>query len=457
MSEISHLCLATIWQALGADASTLAAIQHIGTGDLPSCYAVTDFASGSIAAAALAVAELASHAGGQLSAVRVDRQLASMWFGWSIRPIGWQLPAAWDALAGDYRARDGWIRLHTNAPHHRLAALSVLGGHADRASLAKAVARWPANELEHAVINAGGCAAQMRTVAAWQAHPHGMAVNSEPLIHLSTTAPGPARDWQVSAARPLAGLRVLDLTRVLAGPVATRFLAGFGAEVLRIDAPGWDEPGVIPEVTLGKRCARLDLRTAADRATFEALLGSADLLLHGYRPGALDKLGYDAVTRQALAPGLIDVCLSAYGWSGPWQQRRGFDSLVQMSTGIAEAGMHWRQADQPVPLPVQALDHATGYMLAATAVRAVRQRLDTGCGTLARLSLARTAKLLGDLGSPAAQQALAVETPALQSPQIEETAWGAARRLLTPVAIDGIPMHWSLPASSLGSALPVWL
>ena len=139
---------------------------------------------------------------------------------------------------------------------------------------------------------------------------------------------------------------------------------------------------MVPEVTLGKRCARLDLRRAEDRATFEALLSEADILLHGYRPSALDRLGFDPGTRRGLSPGLIDVCLCAYGWSGPWAARRGFDSLVQMSTGIADAGMRWRNADKPVPLPVQALDHATGYLMAAVAIRGVSQRLvqGNGCG-----------------------------------------------------------------------------
>ena len=153
---------------------------------------------------------------------------------------------------------------------------------------------------------------------------------------------------------------------------------------------------VIPEVTLGKRCARLDLEDGAGREQFEVLLSQADILMHGYRPGALDRLGYDQATRRSISPGLIDISLSAYGWSGPWATRRGFDSLVQMSVGIAETGMHWQRSTKPVPLPVQALDHATGYFMAATAIRAVTRRLEEGFGTEARLSLARTAKLLTD-------------------------------------------------------------
>nr|WP_252977095.1 CoA transferase [Pseudomonas psychrotolerans] len=147
-------------------------------------------------------------------------------------------------------------------------------------------------------------------------------------------------------------------------------------------------------MTLGKRCARLDLRRPADRRVFEALLEEADVLVHGYRADALERLGYGAAQRRALQPALIDVSLCAYGWTGPWALRRGYDSLVQLSCGIAAAGRDWQQAQQPVPLPVQALDHATGYLMAAAVIRGITGRLREGRVLSARLSLARTACLL---------------------------------------------------------------
>jgi crotonobetainyl-CoA:carnitine CoA-transferase CaiB-like acyl-CoA transferase len=263
-------------------------------------------------------------------------------------------------------------------------------------------------------------------------------------------------DWQPTASRPLSGIKVLDLTRVLAGPVATRFLAGFGARVLRIDPPDWDEPGVIPEVTLGKNCARLDLRQAADRARFDTLLADCDLIVHGYRPGALDRLGYGLDRRRALRPGLIDISLCAYGWSGPWSERRGFDSLVQMSCGIADRGMGWRQTDRPVPLPVQALDHGTGYLLAAAAIDAIRRRLTDRSGSAVRLSLARTAELLKQAPNEKKQIPLFPETEADWASAIEQSDWGPARRLLPPAMIEGAPMVWNNPARALGSAPLDW-
>ncbi|WLG55740.1 CoA transferase [Pseudomonas extremorientalis] len=425
-------------------------------GALPSAFAVTDLAVASIGAAGQAVAQLIQQQTGRLPGVSVDRRLASFWFSSSIRPVGWETPPLWDPVAGDYASADGWIRLHTNAPHHRAAAERVLGKVADRIAMANKVATWNTAELEQAIVDEGGCAAQMRTWQAWQTHPQGLAVNAEALVQRQTFATSVKKPWLGSVARPLAGLKVLDLTRVLAGPVASRFLAGLGADVLRIDSPTWNEPGVVPEMTLGKRCARLDLKSAQDREVFERLLKDADIVFHGYRADALEQLGYSASELQTLAPGLIDVSLNAYGWSGPWRNRRGFDSLVQMSSGIAAAGMAWKQADKPVPLPLQALDHATGYLMAASAIQALSERLKSGRGGSALLSLARTAKLLVDAGQVPEQPALRAEQPSDQGLVVEQTAWGQAHRLLPPATISGTPLQWDLPAGELGSHRAQW-
>jgi crotonobetainyl-CoA:carnitine CoA-transferase CaiB-like acyl-CoA transferase len=227
--------------------------------------------------------------------------------------------------------------------------------------------------------------------------------------------------------------------------------------VLRIDPPDWDEPAVVPSVTLGKRCARLDLNVAEGRAIFDALLSQADVLVHGYRPGALDNLGYDQARRRALSPGLIEVSLDAYGWQGPWASRRGFDSLVQMSAGIADLGMREGKASKPTPLPVQALDHGTGYLMAAAAVRGVTERLKGGRGAEARLSLVRTAKFLADYRAASDEQLLVGEQSSDWNSQIEQTEWGDARRAKPPLVVAGTPMRWDRPARALGSASAHWL
>jgi hypothetical protein len=455
MTATAQRFLDSAWRSLGGGADRLGSVSFASEGSLPSAFPATDFAGAAMAGAALAVAELAGLAGGGRPAVTVDRRLASFWFGGSLRPIGWTLPNPWDPVGGDYRTLDGWIRIHANASRHRAAALSVLGAGPEPAEVARAVRGWRKTELEQAVVDAGGCAAEMRSDADWAAHPQGGAVAREPLVHLDLRL-SRAPDLPVDRSRPLSGIRVLDLTRVLAGPVATRFLAGYGAEVLRLDPPDWDEPAVVPEVSLGKRLARLDLRKAAGRAVFEDLLSRAHILVHGYRAKALEALGYGAEARRALAPALIDVSLDAYGWTGPWAGRRGFDSLVQMSAGIAQAGMDRAGSDRPRPLPVQALDHATGYLMAAAAVRGLTERIVNGRSAEARCSLARTASFLVEGGPAEDAEPLRPESGEDVAQAIEATAWGKARRLAPPVEIEGVPMRWHLPAAPLGSAPPEW-
>jgi len=446
MTTSADLFLASICSALGHTRQ----VSFTGSESLPSVYAATDLAAASIGAAGLAVARLM----GGTPKVEIDRRLASLWFGWSFKAEGWEPPPAWDPVAGDYRAADGWIRLHTNAPRHRQAALSVLDAPAERTAVAAAVLRWNKDDLETRIVAAGGCAAAMRSSADWLAHPQGAAVAAEPLIALSGHD-APPKAWKPRPGRPLAGIRVLDLTRVLAGPVATRFLAGYGAEILRIDPPDWDEGAVIPEVTLGKSCARLDLQKAEDRTRFETLLAETDMLVHGYRADALETLGYGETARRDLNPNLIDVSLNAYGWTGPWRGRRGFDSLVQMSAGIAATGMAEFQRDRPTPLPVQALDHATGYLMAAAAVDALTRRQRGEGVTAARLSLARTAQLLAEGGVKEHGAAFAASDADWQD-EPEMTDWGPARRLRPPARIEGVPLSWDRPASRLGCTEANW-
>ncbi len=448
--------LSQFWTGLGGAANDTRHVGFTGSGALPSVFAVTDLAAAAIGAAGLAAAELLALRHDGFPPVTVDRRLASLWFGTSLRPQGWTIPPPWDPIAGDYRAADRWIRLHTNAPAHRAAALAVLGVEAEKDAVAKAVSGWQADALETAVVERGGCAAAMLSSEEWSAHPQGQAVGTEPLFHLTRTGPGAQPDWPVPPDRPLRGIRILDLTRVLAGPVATRFLAGLGADVLRIDPPWWEEPGIVPEVTLGKRCARLDLRDQAQRARLEDLLAQADVLVHGYRSDALTRLGLDAARRRTIRSDLIDVALDAYGWTGPWAARRGFDSLVQMSTGLAESGMRAFGRDRPTPLPVQALDHAAGYLMAAAVLRGIAERLRLGTGLEARTSLARIAAVLTAHPTDPALGPIQPEKPIDLAPAVEMTAWGPARRLQSPVAIGRFPLCWDKPAVGLGGSEPAW-
>jgi len=376
--------LETAWTALGGPALPSGALRVLGRAGLASPLAVEELALGAVAAQLLAARELAR----QPLAVELDA--AGVGFSFRSeryarqgdRPAG----AGFAPLSRFWRTADGWIRLHGNYPHHRAAIERVLGP----GSPAAAIGRWRGEELETAVVEEGGAAALVRTAAEWAAHPQGRAVAALPLLRLTRVADAPARDV------PPAGLRVLDLTRVIAGPVATRTLAAHGADVLRLDHPGLpDDPAGLLDTGAGKRSASLDLTTPFGRVTLEELLAGADVVVQGYRPGALDAFGLDPAALAERHPHLAVVRLRAWGEHGPWAYRRGFDSLVQAASGIAdtlasEAG--------PGVLPAQALDHGTGHLAAAAALRAVARRRDEGGVWCAELSLAQLAHWLLSAG-----------------------------------------------------------
>ena len=434
-------------EALSQGPAVPARVAHEGAFQLTSVVDVSGLALAAVTAAAQQLAGLVGAA-----RVSIDRRRTELWCGMTLKPEGWALPEAWDPIAGNYRTRDGWIRLHTNVPRHLSAALRVLGADAERDAVARKVLSWNRLDLEQAIVEAGGVAAAMNGLSDWAAHPQGRAVATEPLIHWHESPR--SRPGLPAFAGDLAGLRVLDLTRVLAGPVATRFLAGFGASVLRIDPPEWREDGIEPEVTLGKACASLDLHEANDRTHFETLLSEAHVLVHGYRPGALDRLGFGESRRREINPDIIDVSLSAYGWTGPWRERRGFDTVVQVNSGLADEGMKRLGTDKPVQLPIQALDHATGYLMAAAALCALRLQRADGHARSARLSLARTAHMLISNGvrdpiAPTSSETCATELT-------EMTHWGPARRVAFPVALDGRGPFWQRQAAPFRSAKAEW-
>ncbi len=352
------------------------------------------------------------------------------------RPVG----MGFAPLSRFWRTADGWLRLHGNYAHHRAAAASVLGSD-DGAAVATAAARWRAEELESAVVAAGGAAAAVRTPEAWAGSPQGRAVAGLPLLALSRVAESAPR------RSALPGLRVLDLTRVIAGPVATRVLASHGADVLRVDGPRLPDlrEGLL-DTGSGKRHVVLDLAAARDRATVEELLAAADVVVQGYRPGALEAFGMDPAALAERHPHLVVVRLSAWGLRGPWAQRRGFDSLVQAATGIATV---CGTAQEPGALPVQALDHATGYLAAATVLAALVRQREEGGGWYGELSLAQTASWL--LAAPRDASAPAPDPDAGRYLQTLDSADGPVQVVAPP----GSP-PWTTAAVLPPAAEPRW-
>jgi CoA-transferase family III len=413
------------WAALGGDPAGLDRLTVTGPPvTLASSFPVTEAGVAAIGASLLAASPgpVALDTRQVAVALRSERHLLR---------DGVSPGSPFDPLSAFHRTSDGWIRLHANYPWHREAALAVLGG--DPAS----IAGWKAVDLEDALHAAGGVAAAVRNREAWRA----AAGEPPPLVGYRFLADAPPR----AARRP----RVLDLTRVIAGPVATRTLAAHGADVLRLDHPGRPEiPLQYWDMLPGKRSALLDL---ADAATREDLLAGADVVVTGYRPGALDRFG---LTPRALAqrhPGLVVVTLSAWGEDGAWGGRRGFDSLVQAACGIAVAE---GPSDEPGVLPAQALDHATGYLAAAAALLGLdRQRREGGTHHY-RLALAGTAAWLQDATPPPEVDAVAVDpAPHL----VEITAPDGVLTLAAPPGtVDGRPLTWPDPAPSFGTADARW-
>lgn len=354
---------------------------------------VADLAAGAVAAFA-AAADRYRHARGLApQGARLDPERIAASFGGDrmLRMAGRPVEG-FAALSGFFAAADGWVRTHANYPHHRarlLRALDLPDG-TDRAGCAARLRQLPAAAVEDAAAAHDAIAVRVRTEHEWATSPPGRAAASGPLVRM--LARDDTADRTVAGddpARPLTGLRVLDLTRVIAGPVAARALALLGAEVLRIDPPA------LPEITWqhaengqGKRTALLDLHTRRGRETWCRLLADADVLLTGYRPGALDALTGAPGT---IRPGLVHGRVCAWGWSGPWAARRGFDSIVQAASGIAVAE---GDSDTPGALPVQALDHASGYLLAAGVLDALAARHRDGRGRDVAVALARTAAWL---------------------------------------------------------------
>ena len=393
-----------LWRLVGLPPAAADAIALSGAEPaLPSSFRVGAAAQASIGAVTLAAAEIWRRRTGHAQAASVDMRHAALEFrsGSYLLVDGAAPPDPWDAIAGAYPCGDGrYVRLHTNFPHHRDGVLRLLGCDNTRAAVAAALLGWQAEAFETAATAAGLVVAAIRDFAAWDAHPHAAFISGVPVITLDRIGDAPPIPLPPAGTRPLSGIRALDLTRVIAGPVSGRVLAAHGADVLRITGPHLPSLGHAEiDVGRGKLQAALDLRTEADRASLRGLIANADIFTQGYRPGTLAARGFGPRDVAAIKPGIVYVSLSAYGEVGPWGGKRGFDSLVQSATGInlAEAEAAGTPG-KPRPLPCQALDHASGYLLALGALAGLLRRAEEGGSWRVGVSLAGTGHWLRGLG-----------------------------------------------------------
>jgi crotonobetainyl-CoA:carnitine CoA-transferase CaiB-like acyl-CoA transferase len=454
--------LSDIWTRAGGEAVALDAVTLSGEEpQLPSSFRVAAAAQASIAATGLAAAEIWRLRSGQSQRVAVDMRHAVVECRSEryLRVDGKPPPPAWDAIAGIYNTRDArFVRLHTNFPHHRDAVCRVLNCKAERGEVEAALMQWDAEAFETAACAAGGVVAMMRSREEWSALPQARALAEQPLVSIEKIGDAAPRPWP-AGDRPLAGLRVLDLSRVIAGPVAGRTLAAHGADVLLISGP--DLPA-IPWLTIdtgrGKLTGFVELKSGQGRDVLRALLASADIFSQGYRPRALASLGFSPQDAAQLNPGIVYVSLSAYGHAGPWAERRGFDSLVQTATGFNHAEGKAAGLEGPRELPAQMLDHATGYLMAFGAMMAKARQAREGGSWHVRVSLARTGHWLWDLGRLA--EGLATEDLKADAvkPFVEElpSGFGALRSVRHSAVLSKTPAFWERPAMPLGSAPPQW-
>jgi crotonobetainyl-CoA:carnitine CoA-transferase CaiB-like acyl-CoA transferase len=454
--------LAELWTSAGGDASALDAVTLTGEEpQLPSSFRVAAAAQASIAAAGLAAAQIWKLRSGQSQDVAVDMRHAVVECRSEryLRVDGKPPPPPWDAIAGIYKTRDQrYVRLHTNFPHHRGAVCKVLDCKPQRDHVQAALMQWDGEAFETAAYATGGVVAMMRSYQEWSDTPHAKALAALPAIQIEKIGEAPPKPWP-AGDRPLAGVRVLDLSRVIAGPVAGRTLAAHGADVLLISGP--DLPA-IPWLTIdngrGKLTSFVELKSEQGQGALRELLAQADVFSQGYRPRALAALGFSPQDAARINPGIVYVSLSAYGHAGPWAERRGFDSLVQTATGFNHAEGQAAGVEGPKELPAQMLDHATGYLMALGAMMAKGRQSREGGSWLVRVSLAQTGRWLWNLG----RVADGFQTADLKADEagrfLEDvpSGFGPLRAVVHSAVLSKTPALWARPAMPLGSHPPQW-
>jgi len=461
MSNDARAALDHLWALAGCNPAALDRVTLSGSDPvLPGTFKLGTAALATIGAAGLAAAELWRLRAGSGQTVSVDIKAAAAAFRSEryLRVNGQKPPDPWSPISGFYRAADGrWLQLHCNFPHHRDGVLRVLGCGAVREEVAAAVSGWKGAALEDELAAAGLCAALVRTAGEWREHPQAQAVAGLPLFEIARigdAAPEPCG----SGHRPLSGVRVLDLTRVIAGPVCGRTLAEHGADVLLVTAshlPSIDL--LVMDTGRGKLSAFLDLRRADEGERLRALIRQSDVFVQAYRPGALAGHGFSPEEVARLRPGIVYVTLNAYGHVGPWRERRGFDSLVQCVSGIAHEGGVAAGVDGPKHLPAQAVDHGSGYLAAFAVMAALARRAREGGSYLVRLSLAQTARWIDGLG-----RVDGASTPELRLEDIDDllqtsqTPFGVIRHVAPAARLSETPTRWARPAVPLGTHSAEW-
>jgi crotonobetainyl-CoA:carnitine CoA-transferase CaiB-like acyl-CoA transferase len=456
----SSRALANLWALGGLPHSALAHAQVPGADPiLPSSFAVGVAAQVPIAAAALAACELGHLRGQPRQDVSVNMTHAALecsaWFS-----LDGLVPNMWDAFSGLYACADGWVRVHTNFAHHRDGALRLMGldpASATRAQAEGAMKGKSALAFEQAAADAGLVVTALRSFDEWDAHPQGQSVAALPLITWERIGDAPPLPLPAVRAHalPLTGVRALDLTRILAGPVCGRTLAAYGADVMLVNSPLLPNIASIADTSRGKRSCHIDLHSAAGRDDLNRLIAQSHVFVQGYRPGGLEALGFGPQQLATIRPGVVCMSLSAYGHTGPWQARRGFDSLTQTAMGFNQAEAEAAGTGEPKALPVQILDYATGHLMAFAAAVALARQQQEGGSWHVRLSLAQTGQWLRGLGR--VLKPFDTVTPD-RAPFVETSpsGFGQLAALGHSAVLSRTPARWARQSMPPGSSTPDW-
>ena len=433
---------------------------------LPTSFRIGDTSTAALSAVGLAVSDLWESRTGRRQEVSVDarRATASLRSGKYIQLDGAGVSTERNTVMGVYPTKDGrWSYLHCNFPNHRAAALSVLGVAEDRDAVIKAVAKWNAQDLEDAIIEAKGAGGMVRTMEEWAKHPQAAAIANLPLMEIVKLADSPPEALP-EGSRPLSGVRVLDLTRVLAGPTCARTLAEHGADVMKITGAHLPNIGYQEYDTgHGKLNAQLDLRETKDMETLRGLVSQTDVFSQGYRPGTLGGRGLSPEELAELRPGIVYISMCAFSHMGPWASRRGFDTVVQTVSGITNRQGDLFPGANPGPqfYPVSAIDYLTGYLMAFGGMVALNRRVHEGGSWLVRISLAQVGRWLVSQGE--IPEADLKNIPAEFNPEeiaswstVSDTPMGKLGHLGPVLSLSETPPRWARTSVPLGHHDPVW-
>lgn len=460
-STLARQLLDGLWTSLDLPLTTLDQLQLSGPAQpLPTSFQVGPAAQASVAAAAAGALLIYKTRSGIEQTAVVDSVKCAMECTAAFKLDG-VTPDQWAPLSGLYQTADGYIRIHANFDHHRDAALASLnlptGSSTTREQVIERALQFNSSQLDDAITNAAGASAVLRSFEQWDKHPQSQALASLPLIEITKVGdaePIPLAPMERSTA-PLQGIRVVDMTRILAGPVCGRTLAGYGADVMLVNSPDLPNIDSIIDTSRGKWSALIDLHSTEGVAALDHLLRSTRVLVQGYRPGALDKHGLSAEALAERYPGIITTSLSAYGRSGPWRYRRGFDSLVQTATGFNLAEAQAFAEETPKALPVQILDYATGFLMAFATQAALVKQSQEGGSWHVQLSLAKTGSWLRSMGR--SSEALCVKKPDVEGHlRPFPSAYGQLQAIAHGAEFSDTPVHWKAPSSPPGTHPPSW-